>query len=108
MARETEKLQKAMARLGLVGKPDKPNIVYYGRLAEQGYTWDGDNWVRKGAPVQLTYPVQVRVMAEQKEDLEMMQAFLFEDLSKHGFHVSVGGVYPNHTGSGWRTYLDIE
>lgn len=108
MPRMTEKLSAALRLLHITDEPIHPAIVYYGRLAELGWKWTGEQWEQKTAPFVLSYPAGIRVMADDQTDCSAVRDFVAKALRDAGFTVDTTYVKLNNDGRGWRTYLTVE
>lgn len=108
MTRMTEKLSAALRILQISEEPTHPAIVYYGRLAEMGWKWTGEQWEQNGPPFQLSYPAAIRVMTDGLIDNTLLSNFLERSLRDAGWKVERTTARPNRDLNGYRTYLTIE
>lgn len=108
MAKLTRKLMLGLQVLGLEHNPATPNIVIYGKLTERGYVWNGNVWEQGSGGWELSYPVQVRIMADGIIDCSLMASFLAKALQAGGFRTDVSTSRPNREGNGYRAYITVE
>lgn len=108
MPRMTEKLTAALRILGETEPPAHPAIVYYGRLAEQGWRWSGEQWEQQGPPFHLSYPAAIRVMTDGLIDNTLLSNFLERALRDAGWKIERTTPEPRRVFNGYRTYITIE
>jgi len=109
MPRKTEKLEKALVALRITYHPEWPTAVYYGKCAERGYEWNGQNWIRKDGGFDLGHPATVRVTGRTQSEVVELSDLLCTLLREKGFHVSLGVPRPGVGNlEGWRQYIDVE
>jgi hypothetical protein len=109
MGKQTEKLSKALDKLGLAFDPDVPNIVIYGKMAERGYVWSSEGWKKIDGRLEIAYPVSVRLMGEL-EDIIALAEVAATSLRAAGLHIEQGAPTPNirDNSRSWRIYITVE
>lgn len=108
MLKKTKKLIAALEVLNAPYSERQPNVVIYGKMAEQGYEWNGENWTRNGAPIELSYPVLIRVMGPHRLEVLSVGDKIAQCLHDAGLSVQAKSPVENRDGAGYRQYITIE
>lgn len=107
MAKQTDKLRKALEILRKEFNPSIPNHWTYAQAEQAGYTWNGQDWTRPERPYDLEYPVLLRLTGGHG-DIDRLIDLIAQALRAGGYLVTVKASRPNSSDQYWRVYADIE